>query len=150
MRIIYSFTNQRKNGKKIMKKELKILFYANGIFNGIGAVILFFGTGILNDLTGISSEANFVWNLLGACSLSFAFLSFFVTKFKEEIAIWSVTTVFMIFHLISAIVSVIVVVTGTNQAVLMNTVMHLILLVFFLVFGIRFIKPYKQSTQQKK
>jgi hypothetical protein len=131
-----------------MTKKLKTLFYVNAIFNGIGAVVLFFGTGILNDLTGIGREAGFVWNLLGVCSLSLAFLSFFVTKFKEEIAIWAVATVFMIFHLLSAIVSVIVVVTGTNPAVIMNTVMHMILFILFLVFGIQFIKPYKRAAKR--
>ncbi|MCL2496431.1 MAG: hypothetical protein FWF04_03325 [Clostridiales bacterium] len=130
-----------------MIKELKFLFLANAIFNGIGAIVLFLGTGILNNMTGLSSEASFVWNLLGACSLSLAFLSFFATKFQEKIAIWAVATVFMIFHLISAVVSVIVVANGTNQAIIGNTIVHLLFFILFVVFGIKFIKPYNASNK---
>jgi hypothetical protein len=127
----------------MMTKELKVLFLVNAVFNGVGAIVLFFGTKILNNLTGLNSEVNFVWNLLGACSLSLAFLSFFVTKFKEEIAIWAVATVFMIFHLISSVVSIIVVANGSNQKIIANTIMHFIFFAFFVIFGVKFIKPYK-------
>jgi len=127
-----------------MTKGLKILFFAHAVFNGIGAMLLFFGTGILNNLVGLSSEANFVWHLLGACSLSLAFLSFFVTKFKEKIAVLSVALVFVIFHFVSAIVSLIIVFTS-NKVIIANTVVHLIFLLLFAVFVMRYVNSYKQK-----
>ena len=120
------------------------MFFAHAVFNGIGAMLLFFGTGILNNLVGLSSEANFVWHLLGACSLSLAFLSFFVTKFKEKIAVLSVALVFVIFHFVSAIVSLIIVFTS-NKVIIANTVVHLIFLLLFAVFVMRYVNSYKQK-----
>jgi transcriptional antiterminator len=119
----------------IMTKSLKILFLINAVFSGVGAIVLFFGTGILNSLTGLSSEANFVWYLLGVCSLSLAFLSFFAAKFKEKIAVRVAAAVFMIFHFLSAVVSVIVVADGMNHAIIGNTFVHLLFLTLFIIFG---------------
>ena len=132
----------------IMEKRLKILFIANAVFNGIGSLVLFFGTGLLNSLTGLPDEASFVWNLLGVCSFSLAFLSFFATKFREEIAVRVSTVVFMIFHLLSAVVSVIVVAAGINNAIIFNTAVHLLLFALFIVFGAKIIKTCKQAEDK--
>ena len=131
-----------------MIKGLKVLFLANAVFNGIGSLVLFFGTGLLNSLTGLPDESSFVWNLLGVCSLSLAFLSFFAIKFREEIAVRVSTVVFMIFHLLSAVVSVIVVVNGMNHAIIGNTVIHLLFFTLFIVFGTKIIKTSKQAEDK--
>jgi hypothetical protein len=119
----------------VMTKKLKVLFLINAVFNGIGALVLFFGTGLLNSLTGIDSGAYFVWNLLGVCSLSFAFLSFFATKINEKTAIHVVSAVFMIFHFLSAVVSIIVVVNGMNHAIIGNSIVHLLFFTLFIILG---------------
>jgi len=133
-----------------MKKELKVIFFVNAVFNGIGAVILFFGTRILISLTGMGNESNFLWHLLGACSLSLAFLSTFAIKFKEKIAISAALVTFFTFNLISAIVSVTMIFNGTNRYIVVNTTMHLILVIFFAVLGIRFIKGYGRTDQAEE
>lgn len=133
-----------------MKKELKVLFLVNAVFNGIGAVILFFGTGILNSLTGMNGESNFLWHLLGACSLSLAVLSAFAIRFKEKTAISAALATFLTFNLISALVSVTLIFNGTNRYIAVNTTMHLILVIFFVIFGIRFMKEYKRIAQAEE
>jgi len=131
-----SIENIRKDVQSTtMTKQLKVLFIANAVFNGIGAIVLFFGTRLLSSLTGLSDDASFVWNLLGVCSLSLAFLSFFATKFKDEISVRVAAGTFLIFHFLSALVSVIVVINGMNHAVIGNTIVHLLFFTLFIIYG---------------
>ena len=131
-------------------KGLRILFLINAVFNGVGAIILFFGTTILNSLTGMNSDSNFLWHLLGACSLSLAVLSAFSITFKEKNAISAALITFLIFNLVSAIVSVTLIFNGTSRYIVVNTTMHLILVIFFVIFGIRFIRGCRRATQPEK
>lgn len=111
-----------------MLKSLKILFIANTVFNGLGALILFFFPSFLDSLTGLSQQANFLWQLLGACSLALAVLSAFATKMTEEIALKGAVATFIIFNLLSAILSL----SLMKVELLGNTAIHLVLTLSFL------------------
>ena len=116
-----------------MNKPLKALFIINALFNGVGACILLFNTGALNSLTGISSEADFVWHLLGVCSLTLAVLSLCALRIRERYAIQIIILTFLLFNFLTGVISIITLMSGTSQFVIVNTLMHGVLFLVFLV-----------------
>ena len=127
-----------------MNKTIKTILYINTIFNLVGAVVLFFATGLLNGLMDMNSEANVLWHLLGACSLAFAFLAFGATRFRDELAVKTIVATLIIFNGVSAIVSVIMVVNGSNMHIIANVAMHILMLV---LLGIGWIQIAKQERK---
>lgn len=115
-----------------MNKPVKALFIINAVFNGVGAGLLFFGTSILNGLTGITG-AGFVWNLLGSCSLALAVLSLCAIKVRERYAIQIIILTFLIFNFLTGAISVIALTGGASQFVIVNTLMHGVLFLVFLI-----------------
>jgi len=115
---------------------LKKLFYINGIFNALGAVILFFLSSILDKNLHLSSEADFLWYLLGVCSISIAVLSFYACQFKENESIKATVITIMTFHGLSALVSSWVLINGITPLIWANMGVHIVFFLMFLFLGI--------------
>jgi len=88
------------------RARLNVLFYANALFNALGAVILFAAPPRLDSLLALRSSSDFQWHLLAACSLSLAVVSFYAPTFKDPHAVRAVVLTFLTFNGVSAIVSV--------------------------------------------
>jgi len=125
-----------------MSKPLKVLFIINALFNGVGAILLLFATGILNSLTGISSEADFIWHLLGTCSLALAVLSLCAIKVRERYAIQIIILTFLLFNFLTGVVSIITLLSGASQFVIVNTLMHGVLFIVFLIAEISVLRKH--------
>jgi hypothetical protein len=116
--------------------KLNKLFFINGIFNALGGVILFFLTSILDKALHLGAEADFLWYLLGACSISIAVLSFYAYRFKEKDSIKATVITIMTFHGLSSLVSAWVLINGTTSLVWTNMGVHIVFFLLFLFLGI--------------
>ena len=119
-----------------MKNKIKVVLMINGIFNAIGAILLFLAAGFLSELTGVSESAHFLWYLLGGCSLSLSFLAFGGIKIKEKTGLFVVLMTLFIFNLVSAIISMGMVITGGNLHIIANGMLHLVMMGLIIVLGL--------------
>ena len=103
---------------------------ANGVFLGVGAVVLLFaGQRLFGHMLGLPEAAGFLWLLLGVCALALAVLSVASARTRHRDFVLTVVITLLIFQVGSALVSFIVGVT-TDRAVFANFVPHLVLGVF--------------------
>ena len=124
-----------------MVKSVKVILIINGIFNFIGAAVLFLGTTILNHVTGFTGDTNLLWYLLGVCSLSLAILAIgAAARIRERTAIITVLLTLLVFNFLSGVVSLIGLFNGMSIKILGNTGMHLVLVFLLIVFGLKRLK----------
>lgn len=110
------------------------LFLANAIFNAIGAVILFVAPCILIERFGLGEGATFLVYLLAVCSLSLAILSWCAFRNKERTLARAAAVTFLVFHFVSALVSVWYVCMGGGEVyVWVNAAVHLLFAGLFCV-----------------
>jgi hypothetical protein len=120
-----------------MRPSTSRLFLLNGIFNVLGAVILVFGADRLSSALHLGTQADFLWHLLGACSLTLAVLSFYAGSFDEKKSTHAAVVTFMTFHGLAALVSIWAIADGIGVVVWGNTAIHLVFFVAFWYFGLR-------------
>ena len=118
------------------RARLNVLFYANALFNALGAVILFAAPPRLDSLLALGSSSDFQWHLLAACSLSLAVVSFYAPTFKDPHAVRAVVLTFLTFNGVSAIVSVWAIVDGLPAFVWFNTAIHVVFFGLFWILGL--------------
>lgn len=112
----------------------KKLFLINGVFTALGAVILFLFAGRLDSWLNLGHNSNFLWYLLGACSLSLAVLSFYAFTFKETFYVRAILATFLVFNGASALVGIWAIISGVNHLIWLNIIIHLTFFVAFLYY----------------
>ena len=100
---------------------------ANGVFLGVGAVILLFaGQRLFGQMLGLPPAAGFLWLLLGVCALALAVLSIAAARTRHGDFILAALITLLVFQVGSALVSFIVGLTS-DPTVFANFAPHLIL-----------------------
>ncbi|MCL2490428.1 MAG: hypothetical protein FWF36_06880 [Propionibacteriaceae bacterium] len=103
---------------------------ANGVFLGVGAVVLLFaGQRLFGHMLGLPEAAGFLWLLLGVCALALAVLAVASARTHHRDFTLAGVVTLLVFQVGSALVSFIVGLT-TDRAVFANFVPHLVLGVF--------------------
>lgn len=117
--------------------SLTVLLLVSGVFNAVGALILVVAPARLDSALGLSANADFLWHLLAACSLSFAVLSFLAIQISERQALRGIVLTLMVFHAASAVVSIWGIFEGLPAFVWANTAIHVMFLGLFWALGLR-------------
>jgi len=123
-----------------MGRPLKTVFIISAVFNLVGAVILFFGTGLLNGLIETGGGTDYIWHLLGACSFALAVLSFCTIWVREQYAVLIILLTLLLFNLLTGVISIFTVLGGASLSVIGNTVMHGLLFIMFTVTGVQVLR----------
>lgn len=123
--------------------KLSKLFAIHAVFNLLGGVLLFIGAAQLSNWLHLGSSSNFLWHLLGACSLALAALSFYAISFKNNEGIRAAVITIIIFNGFSAFASIWATADGIDRVVWANTTIHIVFCALFLYFC--FTKSWKTS-----
>lgn len=123
--------------------NLTRLLIVHALVTLAAGVVLIVAPGLIPSSVHIrlSSDANLICYLLGACEISLAVLSYSGAKLRDAQAIRLICATFIVLHGLTAVVELYAFTQGTSVKIWSNIVLRIAVIGLFWYYG--FIKPAK-------
>lgn len=121
----------------MMRRSLKLIFILHGLVTLAASVVLVIQPDMIPLQAGvpISKSEYLLCYFLAAAELTIAYFSFAAIRFTEKLAIRSVLTGFIVFHLGTALLEVVVYKSSHAQALIINIAVRVIVIIAFVAAG---------------
>lgn len=119
--------------------NLKRLLLVHAIITFAAGIVLIVSPKIIPKTVGIeiSTSQNLLSYLLGTAEIALAYLSFCARKISDIKGLRLISTTFIIFHALTAVVELIAFNQGLNVKILANVLLRILIVFLFFVYGIK-------------